>query len=363
MIVRDGNLFGASDILSDCDPELGVPKIEIRRETGRVVIQANFSGKAELCYTVYPDRLNVRGTLLKYRANCRYAFLISAVKTTRWQIFGMDGVRDDFIDPALIDGSQLGCINRMSREHLHSPVLYRTYSMPLDPNFPVIRLFDREKRGMEIVQDNEFSPDSDEIAAFNRMDGKSGFHVAFFWNQPGPLSTADGKPRSFEFTIRPASARMPAPSAAKIGGIDFRPRGIDWIFSNGIYTAEFSKNGGSLKALRFGRDPKAVIEKQDILSTCGFAPELQAPVRASYDMETQCRIIREAMLPFLDGLECWHSRLSPETTSAYIALAREEGLMVTGGSDCHQDPIIMGTVDVPAYVAGQFGISEAENRP
>jgi predicted metal-dependent phosphoesterase TrpH len=79
-------------------------------------------------------------------------------------------------------------------------------------------------------------------------------------------------------------------------------------------------------------------------------------------IEEQCRIIREAMLPFLDGIECWHSRLSHETTLAYISLAREKGLMVSGGSDCHQDPIIMGTVDVPACVAGQFGISEAKNR-
>jgi 3',5'-nucleoside bisphosphate phosphatase len=79
-------------------------------------------------------------------------------------------------------------------------------------------------------------------------------------------------------------------------------------------------------------------------------------------IEEQCRIIRESMLPFLDGLECWHSRLSPETTAAYVALAGQEGLMVTGGSDCHQDPIIMGTVDVPEYVAGQFGVSEAEKK-
>ena len=79
-------------------------------------------------------------------------------------------------------------------------------------------------------------------------------------------------------------------------------------------------------------------------------------------IEEQCRIIRESMLPFLDGLECWHSRLSPETTSAYVALAGEEGLMVTGGSDCHQDPIIMGTVDIPEYVAGQFGVSQAEKK-
>jgi len=80
-------------------------------------------------------------------------------------------------------------------------------------------------------------------------------------------------------------------------------------------------------------------------------------------IEEQCRIIRETMLPFIDGIECWHSRHTPETISAYTSFAREEGLMVSGGSDCHQDPIIMGTIHVPAVVAGQFGISEvAKNR-
>jgi hypothetical protein len=27
---------------------------------------------------------------------------------------------------------------------------------------------------------------------------------------------------------------------------------------------------------------------------------------------------------------------------------------MTGGSDCHQKPVVMGTVDVPDFVAGQF---------
>jgi len=29
-------------------------------------------------------------------------------------------------------------------------------------------------------------------------------------------------------------------------------------------------------------------------------------------------------------------------------------LLMTGGSDCHQKPIIMGTLDIPDYVAEQF---------
>ena len=70
----------------------------------------------------------------------------------------------------------------------------------------------------------------------------------------------------------------------------------------------------------------------------------------------QHALIRDAMLPYIDGIECWHSRHSESTIRAYRAFAREEGLMVTGGSDCHQQPVIMGTMKIPDFVAGQFGL-------
>lgn len=85
-------------------------------------------------------------------------------------------------------------------------------------------------------------------------------------------------------------------------------------------------------------------------------------VSLTSSIEEQCRIIKETMLPFLDGIECWHSRHTPEAVSAYLALAKEEGLMVTGGSDCHQDPVIMGTVDVPSYVGRQFNLKEDKSK-
>jgi len=68
----------------------------------------------------------------------------------------------------------------------------------------------------------------------------------------------------------------------------------------------------------------------------------------------QTCIIQEKMLQCIDGVECWHSRNTPETTNHYVAFAQEHGLMMTGGSDCHQKPIIMGTVQVPDWVANQF---------
>jgi predicted metal-dependent phosphoesterase TrpH len=71
-------------------------------------------------------------------------------------------------------------------------------------------------------------------------------------------------------------------------------------------------------------------------------------------LNEQTGIIQEKMLPFIDGVECWHSRNTAQTTNHYVAFAKHNGLMMTGGSDCHQKPIIMGTVKIPYWVADQF---------
>jgi len=68
----------------------------------------------------------------------------------------------------------------------------------------------------------------------------------------------------------------------------------------------------------------------------------------------QTAIIAESMLTHVDGVECWHSRNDAQTTEHYIKFAKNHGLIMTGGSDCHQKPIIMGTVKIPVYVATQF---------
>ena len=68
----------------------------------------------------------------------------------------------------------------------------------------------------------------------------------------------------------------------------------------------------------------------------------------------QTEIVQESMLAFIDGVECWHSRSDTETISHYVKFAKEHNLIMTGGSDCHQKPIVMGTVTIPEYVADQF---------
>jgi len=72
------------------------------------------------------------------------------------------------------------------------------------------------------------------------------------------------------------------------------------------------------------------------------------------DLEKQTGIIKEYMLDYIDGIECWHSRHNAKTTAHYIEFARKHGLVMTGGSDCHQKPILMGTLDIPDWVAEQF---------
>jgi len=77
-------------------------------------------------------------------------------------------------------------------------------------------------------------------------------------------------------------------------------------------------------------------------------------VTITRDLDEQTKIIGKYMLQYIDGIECWHSRHDEKTTRHYIEFARRHNLIMTGGSDCHQKPLLMGTLDIPNWVAGQF---------
>jgi predicted metal-dependent phosphoesterase TrpH len=77
-------------------------------------------------------------------------------------------------------------------------------------------------------------------------------------------------------------------------------------------------------------------------------------VSLTRSLQEQTEIIQEKMLPYIDGIECWHSRHTTETTKHYITFARQHKLIMTGGSDCHQKPIVMGTVKIPNWATEQF---------
>jgi predicted metal-dependent phosphoesterase TrpH len=77
-------------------------------------------------------------------------------------------------------------------------------------------------------------------------------------------------------------------------------------------------------------------------------------VKLTKSLHEQTEIIKESILRYTDGIECWHPRNDALTTNHYRKFAKKHGLIMTGGSDCHQKPILMGTVKVPEYVAEQF---------
>ncbi len=72
------------------------------------------------------------------------------------------------------------------------------------------------------------------------------------------------------------------------------------------------------------------------------------------DVQEQTRVIEKYMLEYIDGIECWHTNHDKETTAHYIEFARKHKMLMTGGSDCHQKPVLMGTLDIPHWVAEQF---------
>ena len=74
------------------------------------------------------------------------------------------------------------------------------------------------------------------------------------------------------------------------------------------------------------------------------------------DLDEQTDIIEEYMLEYIDGIECWHSRNDEKTTAHYVEFARKHDLLITGGSDCHQKPLLMGTLDIPDWAAERFKI-------
>ena len=73
------------------------------------------------------------------------------------------------------------------------------------------------------------------------------------------------------------------------------------------------------------------------------------------DLEAQTKIIETYMLEYIDGIECWHIRNNTKTTAHYIKFSKRYKLLMTGGSDCHQRPVVMGTINIPDWVATQFG--------
>ena len=141
-----------------------------------------------------------------------------------------------------------------------------------------------------------------------------------------------------------------------------RPHIADYMIRKGIVANRKEAFEKYLVKCNVPKYPLYLKEASTLLRNAGGKVVLAHPndpygtslVKLTESLRGQEKIIEDHMLPYIDGIECWHSRNSIKTTKHYINFSKKHNLIMTGGSDCHQKPIIIGTVKIPAFVAHQF---------
>jgi len=147
-----------------------------------------------------------------------------------------------------------------------------------------------------------------------------------------------------------------------VDGVLGRPHIADYLVRKGIVGTKQEAFDKYLVKCDVPKYPLYIEEASRLVRNAGgiivFAhpndPHGTSLVNLTKSLHEQTEIIEESILRYIDGVECWHSRNDAQTTNHYVKFAKKHGLIMTGGSDCHQKPILMGTVKVPEYVAKQF---------
>src|SRR4030066_2419184 len=149
---------------------------------------------------------------------------------------------------------------------------------------------------------------------------------------------------------------------ASVDGTLGRPHIADYLVRKGIVRTRQEAFDKYLVRFDVPKFPLYLEEASRLVRNAGGKIVLAHPndphgtslVALTKSLSEQTRIIEDSMLGYIDGVECWHSRNDAQTTNHYVKFAKEHGLIMTGGSDCHQKPLVMGTVRIPDYVADQF---------
>ena len=149
---------------------------------------------------------------------------------------------------------------------------------------------------------------------------------------------------------------------ASVDGSFGRPHIANYMIKKGIVSNKKEAFSKYLVKCDVPKMPLSLEDASELIRGAGGKLVIAHPsdpngsslVSLTSSVVEQHAIIREAMLQYIDGVECWHSRHSGRIIESYLAFARKEGLIVTGGSDCHQNPVIIGDINIPDYVAKQF---------
>jgi hypothetical protein len=147
-----------------------------------------------------------------------------------------------------------------------------------------------------------------------------------------------------------------------VDGVLGRPHIADYLVRKRIVGTKQEAFDKYLVKCDVPKYPLYVQEASRLLRNVGGITVLAHPndphgtslVTLTKSLRKQTEIVEESILRYIDGVECWHSRNDALTTNHYVKFAKKHGLIMTGGSDCHQKPILMGTVKIPKYVAEQF---------
>jgi hypothetical protein len=165
-------------------------------------------------------------------------------------------------------------------------------------------------------------------------------------------------------SITPLTKEDFAAIQASVDGVLGRPHIADYLVRKGIVKNRQEAFDRYLVKCDVPKFPLHLEEASKLIRNAGGNLSLAHPndphgtslVSLTRSLTEQTEIVRDSMIDIIDGIECWHSRHDIQTTEHYTKFAKEHRLLMTGGSDCHQKPIVMGTIDVPSYVAAQFGI-------
>jgi predicted metal-dependent phosphoesterase TrpH len=149
---------------------------------------------------------------------------------------------------------------------------------------------------------------------------------------------------------------------ATVDGAFGRPHIANYLVKKGIVKDKQQAFDKYLVKCDVPKYPLSLAEASRLIRSAGgilvFAhpndPNGTSLVTITRDLTQQMKVIEEYMLEYLDGMECWHTRHDTKTTTHYVEFCRSHNLVMTGGSDCHQNPVIMGTLDLPDWVAEQF---------
>ena len=155
---------------------------------------------------------------------------------------------------------------------------------------------------------------------------------------------------------------------AKVDGALGRPHIAGYLVEKGIVQDIQEAFDRYLVKCDVPKYPLSVAEASQLVRSAGGVFALAHPndpngtslASITTDLERQTNIIEEYVLEYIDGIECWHSRHDERTTEHYIGFATQHGLVKTGGSDCHQRPILLGTLDIPDWVAEQFARTRSQ---